>query len=118
MQGELNPLLGQTYVAFLKAMMRQDPEVIMVGEIRETVSAEAVIEAALTGHQVLSTFHADDTTGALLRLMKMGIDTFLISSAVSSIIAQRLVRRLCTHCRDIYQPDQNILDFFGITREE
>ena len=117
-QGELNPLLGQTYVAFLKAMMRQDPEVIMVGEIRETASAEAVIEAALTGHQVLSTFHADDTTGALLRLMKMGIDTFLISSAVSLIIAQRLVRKLCTHCRKVYLPDQHILDFFGITLEE
>jgi len=117
-QGELNPLLGQTYIDFLKSMMRQDPEVIMVGEIREIAAANAVIEASLTGHKVLSTFHADDTTGALLRLMKMGIDSFLISSSVNSIIAQRLVRKLCTICRQPHIPEQSVLDCFDITGEE
>ena len=114
-QGQLNPKLGVTYSDFLKAMMRQDPDVIMVGEIRDTIAAEAVIQAALTGHKVFSTFHTDDTTGALLRLMDMGIDTFLISSTVVSILAQRLVRVLCPHCSKPYVPDQQLLASFGVT---
>ena len=113
-QGQLNPKLGMTYVDFLKAMMRQDPDVIMVGEIRDVTAAEAVVQAALTGHKVLSTFHTDDTTGALLRLMDMGIDTFLISSTVVSILAQRLVRVLCKSCRKNYEPDPRLLSSFGI----
>lgn len=114
-QGQLNPKLGLTYSDFLKSMMRQDPDVIMVGEIRDTVAAEAVIQTALTGHKVLSTFHTDDTTGALLRLMDMGIDTFLISSTVVSIVAQRLVRVLCQHCSKPYVPDQYLLASFGVS---
>jgi len=114
-QGQLNPKLGHTYVDFLKAMMRQDPDVIMVGEIRENASAEAVIQAALTGHKVLSTFHTDDTTGALLRLMDMGIDTFLISSTVVSVIAQRLVRVLCPGCREPYVPEKHLLTSFNVS---
>lgn len=113
-QGQLDPKLGHTYVDFLKSMMRQDPDVIMVGEIRDAAAASAVIQAALTGHKVLSTFHTDDTTGALLRLMDMGIDTFLISSTVVSVIAQRLVRRLCPHCRERQRPDKSLLTSFNI----
>lgn len=113
-QGQLETKLGQTYVDFLKSMMRQDPDVIMVGEIRDTEAAEAVIQAALTGHKVLSTFHTDDTTGALLRLMDMGIDTFLISSTVVSVVAQRLVRVLCADCRKPHTPDTYQLASFGI----
>ena len=113
-QGQLDARLGLTYVDFLKSMMRQDPDVIMVGEIRDSTAAEAVIQAALTGHKVLSTFHTDDTTGALLRLMDMGIDTFLISSTVVSIVAQRLVRKLCPQCRKPSVPDQNLLASFGV----
>lgn len=114
-QGQLNPKLGITYSDFLKSMMRQDPDVIMVGEIRDAIAAEAVIQAALTGHKVFSTFHTDDTTGALLRLMDMGIDTFLISSTVVSILAQRLVRVLCPHCSKPYVPDQHLLASFGVS---
>lgn len=114
-QGQLNPQLGLTYSDFLKSMMRQDPDVIMVGEIRDRIAAEAVIQAALTGHKVLSTFHTDDTIGALLRLMDMRIDTFLISSTVVSILAQRLVRTLCPHCRKPYVPDQYLLASFGVS---
>ncbi|KAF0121700.1 MAG: type IV pilus assembly protein PilB [bacterium] len=107
-QGQLNPKLGLTYIDHLKSMMRQDPDVLMIGEIRDHSAAEAVIQAALTGHKVLSTFHTDDTTGALLRLMDMGIDTFLISSTVVSVVAQRLVRVLCPHCRQPYELDPNM----------
>ena len=116
-QGQLNPKLGHTYVDFIKSMMRQDPDVIMVGEIRDPVAAEAVIQAALTGHKVLTTFHTEDTTGALLRLMDMGIDTFLISSTVISVMAQRLVRVLCPHCKEAYVPEKYELDALGVRAE-
>ncbi len=113
-QGQLIPKIGLTYPDFLKSMMRQDPDVIMVGEIRDKEAAAAVIQAALTGHKVLSTFHTDDTTGALLRLMDMGIDTFLISSTVVSVIAQRLVRLLCPYCRQPDIPEEGLLASFGV----
>ena len=117
-QGQLDPKLGQTYSDFLKSMMRQDPDVIMVGEIRDATAAQAVIQAALTGHKVLSTFHTDDSTGALLRLMDMGIDTFLISSTVVSVVAQRLVRVLCSYCKEPYEPEEALIHSFGVTVSE
>jgi len=113
-QGQMNPKLGHTYTDFLKSMMRQDPDVIMVGEIRDNVAAAAVIQAALTGHKVLTTFHTEDSTGALLRMMDMGIDTFLISSTVVSVVAQRLVRVLCPNCREPHLPDPGLLASFNI----
>jgi len=116
-QGQLSTKLGHTYNDFIKSMMRQDPDVIMVGEIRDAVAAEAVIQAALTGHKVLTTFHTEDTTGALLRLMDMGIDTFLISSTVIFVLAQRLVRVLCTECKQAYVPSKYELDALGVRAE-
>jgi len=109
-QGQIEKKLNVTYKDFLKSMLRQDPDVLMIGEVRDSVAAEAVVEAALTGHKVLTTFHTDDTTGALLRLLDMGIETFLISSTVVSVIAQRLVRRLCPKCKKPYEPDETILN--------
>ncbi|MBE9536874.1 MAG: Flp pilus assembly complex ATPase component TadA [Proteobacteria bacterium] len=106
-QGQINKNIGQTYIDFLKSMLRQDPDVIMIGEIRDRGSAEAVVEAALTGHKVLTTFHTDDTTGALLRLLEMGIETFLISSTIVSVISQRLVRTLCIKCKHEYEPEES-----------
>lgn len=111
-QAQLDFKLGHTYMDFLKSMMRQDPDVIMIGEIRDQKTAEAVIQAALTGHKVLTTFHTDDTAGALLRLMNMGIETFLISSTVVSVVAQRLVRVLCNRCKKAYVPDKATLSAF------
>ena len=113
-QGQFNLKLGLSYPDFLKSMMRQDPDVLIVGEIRDQEAAEAVIQASLTGHQVLSTFHSDDTTGALLRLMDMGIETFLISSTVVSVLAQRLIRILCPHCRQPSEPAPQLLASFNL----
>ena len=111
-QANLPPKLDVSYTEYLKAMMRQDPDVLMIGEIRDPTAAEAVIQASLTGHKVLSTFHTEDATGALLRLMDMGIETFLISSTLVSVVAQRLVRQLCKHCKEPYQPDLKTITFF------
>jgi type IV pilus assembly protein PilB len=117
-QGQLDKKLDVTYTDFLKAMLRQDPDVLMIGEVRDSVAAEAVVEAALTGHKVLTTFHTDDTTGALLRLLDMGVETFLISATVVSVIAQRLVRSLCAKCKKEYEPDEHVLDHFRLINLE
>jgi len=82
----------------LRAILRQDPDVIMVGEIRDSETAEIAIRAALTGHQVFSTLHTNDSTGAVTRLIDMGVEAFLISSALEGVLAQRLVRRICPNC--------------------
>jgi type IV pilus assembly protein PilB len=116
-QGHLDPKLDLTYADFLKSMMRQDPDVLMVGEIRDRVGAEAVIQSALTGHKVLSTFHTEDTTGALLRLIDIGIDPFLISSTVVAVLSQRLVRVLCHNCRQPFTPRKEVLASFVVELE-
>jgi len=117
-QAGIPPKVGISYMDYIKAMMRQDPDVLMIGEIREQEGAEAVIQAALTGHKVLSTFHTENATGALLRLMDMGIETFLISSTLVSVVAQRLLRRLCEHCKRPYKPELKTLSFFGTLKTE
>jgi type IV pilus assembly protein PilB len=116
-QASIPPKLDVSYTEYLKAMMRQDPDVLMIGEIRDPAAAEAVIQASLTGHKVLSTFHTEDATGALLRLMDMGIETFLISSTLVSVVAQRLIRKLCEQCKSPYQPDLKTLAFFNSVRD-
>jgi type II secretory ATPase GspE/PulE/Tfp pilus assembly ATPase PilB-like protein len=83
----------------LRAILRQDPDVVMVGEIRDSETAEIAIRAALTGHQVFSTLHTNDSTGAVTRLLDMGVEAFLISSSLEGVLAQRLVRRVCPHCK-------------------
>ncbi|MEW6380320.1 MAG: ATPase, T2SS/T4P/T4SS family [bacterium] len=117
-QGQLNTRIGLSYLDFIASMMRQDPDVIMVGEIRDNAAAAATIQAALTGHKALSTFHTEDSTGALLRLIDMGIETFLISSTIVSVVAQRLVRRVCTHCSERYEPDPVLFQNLGIKNVE
>lgn len=98
-QVQVNPRFGLTFANGLRALVRQDPDVIMVGEIRDRETAQIAIEAALTGHLVLSTLHTNDATGAVARLIEMGIEPFLISSAILGVVAQRLVRCLCPECR-------------------
>jgi type IV pilus assembly protein PilB len=98
-QCSVNPRAGMTFAAGLRAMLRQDPDVIMVGEMRDHETATIAMEAALTGHLVFSTLHTNDAPGAATRLMEMGVEPFLISSAVVGVLAQRLVRVLCPHCK-------------------
>lgn len=99
-QCSINPKINLSYDETLKHIMRQDPDIIVIGEIRDQFSAEVAINAALTGHKVLTTFHTEDSIGGLVRLMNMNIEAFLISSTVISVIAQRLLRRVCRHCAE------------------
>jgi len=104
-QTQVNVKAGLTFAAGLRAILRQDPDVIMVGEIRDRETAEIAVRAATTGHLVLSTLHTNDAAGALTRLIDMGVEPFLAASAVSGVVSQRLVRMLCPHCRRPYEPD-------------
>src|SRR4051812_1462550 len=98
-QMQVNPKAGLGFANGLRSMMRADPDIIMVGEIRDRETAQIAVEAALTGHLVLSTLHTNDAPGAIARLIEMGVEPFLVSSAVSCVLAQRLARRLCDHCK-------------------
>ena len=102
-QIQVNPKIHLTFAAGLRSVLRQDPDVILVGEIRDSETAEIAIQAALTGHLVFSTLHTNDSAGAVTRLIDMKIEPFLISSSVMAVLAQRLVRVLCTHCREPYE---------------
>jgi len=104
-QCSINPKIGVTFEETLRHMMRQDPDIIILGEIRDRFSAESSIQAALTGHKVLTTFHTEDTIGGLLRLMNMDIEAFLISSTVVSVVAQRLLKKVCPYCGKDYVPN-------------
>ncbi|MCC8993146.1 MAG: Flp pilus assembly complex ATPase component TadA [Candidatus Contendobacter sp.] len=117
-QCSLNPKIDITFETTLPHILRQDPDVIVLGEIRDRFSADAAIQAALTGHKVLTTFHTEDTIGGLLRLMNMNIETFLISSTVVSVLAQRLLRRVCPHCAESYQPNSTELQRLGYRRQD
>jgi type IV pilus assembly protein PilB len=103
-QVQINTRAGLTFAAALRSILRSDPDVVMVGEIRDGETAKISIEAALTGHLVLSTLHTNDAPGALTRLNEMGVEPFLTGSAVSAVLAQRLARKLCTHCCEMYTP--------------
>ncbi|HSC50444.1 MAG TPA: ATPase, T2SS/T4P/T4SS family [Gaiellaceae bacterium] len=103
-QVQINARAGLTFAAALRSILRSDPDVVMVGEIRDGETAKISIEAALTGHLVLSTLHTNDAPGAITRLNEMGVEPFLTGSAVSAVLAQRLARKLCTHCCEMYAP--------------
>lgn len=98
-QTQVNTKVGMTFAAGLRAILRQDPDVVMVGEIRDSETAQIAVQASLTGHLVLSTVHTNDAAGAVVRLRDMGVEPFLLASTLRLVIAQRLVRRLCEHCR-------------------
>ncbi|MGE0410179.1 MAG: GspE/PulE family protein, partial [Amphiplicatus sp.] len=104
-QTQINPKVGMTFATGLRAILRQDPDIVMVGEIRDVETAEIAIQAALTGHLVLSTVHTNSAVGAVTRLRDMGAEPFLLSSTIAAVLAQRLVRRLCPTCKEQYAPD-------------
>ncbi len=117
-QIHINPKIGLTFAAGLRHILRQDPDIIMVGEIRDRETADIAIQASLTGHLVFSTLHTNDAPSAFTRLIDMEVEPFLISSTVIGVLAQRLVRKLCVHCREPYRPDPSILRELGLDSNE
>jgi general secretion pathway protein E len=115
-QIHVKPKIGLTFAAGLRHIVRQDPDVIMVGEIRDVETADIGIHAALTGHLVFSTLHTNDAPGALTRLLDMGVEPYLIASVLEGVLAQRLVRLVCTGCRQPHQPEVNDLRALGVDR--
>jgi len=116
-QMAINPKIGLTFAAGLRSFLRQDPDVIMVGEIRDRETAEIAIQASLTGHLVFSTVHTNDAASAITRLVDMGVEPFLVASSLMAVMAQRLVRRVCPQCRDAYRPTAEELKEVGLTPE-
>ena len=114
-QIQLNRKAGMTFADGLRSILRQDPDVIMVGEIRDTETATIAVQAALTGHRVLSTLHTNDAAGAITRFMDMGIEPFLVSSVMLASFAQRLVRTICPSCKEPYEPPPEALEYWGLT---
>jgi type IV pilus assembly protein PilB len=113
-QVQLNRKAGMTFASALRSTLRQDPDVVLVGEIRDAETASIATQAALTGHKVLSTVHTNDAAGAIMRLMDMGIEPFLVSSVLMVSIAQRLVRRICPNCAEAYTPKPEVLRFWNM----
>jgi len=108
-QTQVKPQIGLTFAAALRSFLRQDPDVMMVGEIRDLETAEVAIQSALTGHTILSTLHTNSAAASVTRLIDMGVEPFLITSTLNAVLAQRLVRRLCPKCREAYEPTQAFL---------
>jgi len=115
-QIQIDPAIGETFAQVLRSILRQDPDIIMLGEIRDLETAEIAVQAALTGHLVLSTLHTNDAVTAITRLRELGIPSFLISSCVVVAGAQRLVRKICPDCKEHYQPDEKTLRLLGIDK--
>lgn len=117
-QCSINTKINRTFEETLRHIVRQDPDVIVLGEIRDRFSADTAIQAALTGHKVLTTFHTEDSIGGLLRLLNMDIEAFLISSTVVSVMAQRLLRRVCTSCGEPYTPSPSEVRRLGCSHDD
>ena len=115
MQVAVNDALGMTFGKALKSFLRQDPDIIMVGEMRDLETAQISIQASLTGHLVLSTLHTNDSPGAVTRLVDMGVEPFLISSTLMAVLGQRLVRKICTNCRTPFEPTEQQLALLGLS---
>jgi type IV pilus assembly protein PilB len=118
MQVPINDGIGLTFARALRAFLRQDPDVIMVGEMRDLETAQISIQASLTGHLVFTTLHTNDAPGAVTRMIDMGVEPFLISSTLEAILAQRLVRTICKKCRVAYEPPESVLSELGLTKDD
>ena len=117
-QVQANESIGVTFQRVLRAFLRQDPDIIMIGEIRDLETAQIAIQASLTGHLVLSTLHTNDAPGAVTRLIDMNVEPYLISSTLESVLAQRLVRTICKKCRTAYEPDDTVLEQINLKRAD
>jgi type IV pilus assembly protein PilB len=118
MQVPINDAVGLTFAKALRSFLRQDPDRIMVGEMRDLETAQIAIQASLTGHLVLSTLHTNDSAGAVTRLVDMGVEPFLVSATLEGVLAQRLLRTICKTCRAEYQPSSHVLNQLGLSRED
>ncbi len=114
MQVPINHQVGLTFAAALRSFLRQDPDTIMVGEIRDLETAQIAVQASLTGHVVLSTLHTNDAPGAVTQLIDMGLEPFLISASLEGVLAQRLLRRVCKTCRTAYEPDKDVINMLDV----
>lgn len=117
-QTQVNPKVDMTFARGLRAILRQDPDVVMVGEIRDLETAQIAVQASLTGHLVLSTLHTNTASGAITRLEDMGIEPFLLSSSLLGVLAQRLVRTLCPHCKEAHEPSKEQRQLLGVSKKE
>ena len=117
-QNQVRENIGLSFAKILKHVLRQDPDVIMVGEIRERETAEIAVQAALTGHLVLSTLHTNDSVGAITRMLEMGVEPFLLSSALIGVVAQRLIRTVCSECKTSYVASPGSLEPYGVETSE
>ncbi len=115
-QIQVHQQIGLSFASALRSILRQDPDIIMIGEMRDSETAQIAVQSALTGHLVLSTLHTNTAAGAIVRLQDMGIESYLITSSVNGVLSQRLVRRLCEHCKVPYMPDPNLLENTGFRR--
>ena len=113
-QVQVHDKIGMTFSAALRSLLRQDPDVVMLGEIRDAETARIAVQAALTGHLVLSTLHTNDAPASITRLINIGVEPYLISAAVNAILAQRLVRKICQHCREAYAPTDEMKEFLAL----
>ena len=113
-QTQMHEKIGMTFAAALRALLRQDPDVIMLGEIRDSETARIAVQAALTGHLVLSTLHTNDAPSSITRLVNIGLEPFLVGAAVNAVLAQRLIRKLCTHCRAMEKPTEEMAEFLAM----
>jgi len=117
-QVPVNDAIGNTFERVLRAFLRQDPDVLMIGEIRDLTTAHIAVHASLTGHLVFSTLHTNDAAGAITRLIDMEVEPYLISSTMEAVIGQRLVRKVCSNCKTAYVPDDRILERLALTRQD
>lgn len=117
-QMQIKPRIGLTFATGLRSILRQDPDVVMIGEIRDTETAEIAVQAALTGHRVFSTLHTNDAATGITRLLDMGVEPYLIASSVNAFVAQRLVRRICPRCKENYKPPAALLKEIGLTSKD
>ena len=114
----INSEVGVTFASCLRAILRQDPDKILVGEIRDIETGEIAVQASLTGHLVFSTLHTNDAPSTITRMKDMGIPTFMISATVEAILAQRLVRRICNNCREEIEPSDEVIAQLGFTNDQ
>ncbi|HAS18328.1 MAG TPA: hypothetical protein DCR39_10805 [Nitrospiraceae bacterium] len=116
-QNQVKESIGLTFSVILRHALRQDPDIVMVGEIRDKETAEIAIQASLTGHLVLSTLHTNDSASAVTRLLDMGLEPYLVTSSLTGVIAQRLIRNICPKCKTLFYPSTSIMEKYGWTEE-